>query len=110
VLRRGWRGADRERSGFPGAARPWVRDDGRSAPPGLSSPPPAGPTAAGGQPWDRGKKGKAPRKRPAGQEGGPARPDLADRLWVRAGEGLRARIRRGENLIPHGYNATDKRL
>jgi hypothetical protein len=29
---------------FPGAARPWARDDGRSAPPGLSSPLPAGPT------------------------------------------------------------------
>jgi hypothetical protein len=40
-LRRGWRGADRERLAFPGAARPWVRDDGRSAPPTLSSPAPA---------------------------------------------------------------------
>jgi len=93
VLRRGWRGAGRERSGFPGAARPWVRDDGRSAPPGLSSPPPAGPTAAGGWPGrpalGPGEKGKAPRKRPAGQEGGPALPE------GKAGRG-------GRGVVPGG--------
>jgi hypothetical protein len=46
VLRPGWRRAGRERCAFPGAARPWVRVDGRSAPPALSSPAPAGPTTA----------------------------------------------------------------
>jgi len=39
VLRPGWRGAGRERCAFPAAARPWVRDDARSAPPATSSPP-----------------------------------------------------------------------
>jgi hypothetical protein len=36
-------GADRERFAFPGAARPWVRVDGRSALPAPSSPAPARP-------------------------------------------------------------------
>src|ERR1700730_14696677 len=50
VLRPGWRWrrAGRERWAFPGAARPWVRDDGRSALPGLSSPAPARPATADG--------------------------------------------------------------
>jgi hypothetical protein len=47
VLRPGWRGAGRERLAFPGAARPWVRDDGRSAPPALSSPAPVRARPAG---------------------------------------------------------------
>jgi hypothetical protein len=80
LVGRGGRGAGRERSPFPGAARPWVRDDGRSAPPAASSPPPAGPTAVGGCPGlpalGPGERGKAPRTRcAAGQEGGPAQPE-----------------------------------
>ena len=68
VLRPGWRRAGRERLAFPGAARPWVRDDGRSAPPGLSSPAPARPTRADGGPGLRGN-GKEGRAAPAGARG-----------------------------------------
>jgi len=46
ALRPGWRAAGRERLAFPGAARPWIRDDGRSAPPAASSPAPARPAHA----------------------------------------------------------------
>ena len=61
VLRPGWRGAGRERLAFPRAARPWVRDDGRSALPAASSRVPARPaTADGGLGlWGNGKGGRA---------------------------------------------------
>jgi hypothetical protein len=57
----GWRRAGRERLTFPGPARPWVRDDGRSAPPAPSSPAPAQPGTAHGGPGLRGnrKEGEA---------------------------------------------------
>src|ERR1019366_6889980 len=55
VLRPGWRGAGRERLAFPGAARPWVRDDGRPAPPAPASPAPARPTTSDGGLGLRGK-------------------------------------------------------
>ena len=78
----GWQGADRERLAFPGAARPWVRDDGRSAPPATSSPAPAGPATAGRGPGlpgrGTGKRGKVRRTRCAagrGLAGGPALPE-----------------------------------
>ena len=69
----GWQGADRERLAFPGAARPWVRDDGRSAPPAASSPAPAGPATAGRGPGlparGTGKRGKVRRTRCAAGRG-----------------------------------------
>ena len=79
---------------FPGAARPWVRDDGRSAPPAASSPAPAGPAAAaaarGGRPGN-GKEGKAPRSGCAAGRGWRAarpcrrgRPAGAGAGWSRA--------------------------
>jgi hypothetical protein len=68
VLRPGWRRAGRERLAFPGPARPWVRDDGRSAPPGLSSPAPARPATADGGPGLRGN-GKGGRAASAGARG-----------------------------------------
>ena len=68
VLRPGWRRAGRERLAFPGAARPWVRDDGRSAPPAPSSPAPARPATADGGLGLRGN-GKGGRAASAGARG-----------------------------------------
>jgi hypothetical protein len=48
VLRPGWRRAGRERCPVLGAARPRVRDDGRSAPPAPSSPAPDRAAMRGG--------------------------------------------------------------
>jgi len=92
--RPGLRGAGRERLSFPGAARPWVRDDGRSARPAASSPAPAGPTAGGcpGRPaLARGERGKAPRSQwAAGLAGGPALPE------GKAGRGGRGAVPGGD--------------
>ena len=90
VLRPGWRRAGRERLAFPGAARPWVRDDGRSAPPAASSPAPARPTTADGGLGPRGN-GKGGRAASAGARG------LAGGLVLP--EGKSGRTRRG---IPDG--------
>ena len=72
VLRPGWRRAGRERLAFPGAARPWVRDDGRSARPAPSSPAPARPTTADGGlgPRGNGTGGRAARAGARGLAGG----------------------------------------
>jgi hypothetical protein len=64
----------------PGAARPWGRDDGRSARPAASSPAPAGTAAVGSCPGRRGRRpgrrGKAPPAScAAGLAGGPALPE-----------------------------------
>ncbi len=81
--RPGWRGAGRERLAFPGAARPWVHDDGRSARPVKSGPRPAGhdgrrPGAAGKQERSKGRVGGGTRAggRP-GPVGGEGRQDQA---------------------------------
>jgi translation initiation factor IF-2 len=64
VLRPGWRRAGRERLAFPGPARPWARDDGRSAPPAASSPAPARTaTADGGRGSGETGKKAGPRRR-----------------------------------------------
>ena len=76
VLRPGWRRAGRERRVFPGAARPWVRDDGRSASPALSSPAPARPATADGGPGLRGN-GKRRRGRTGGGAWSGGRPGPA---------------------------------
>jgi hypothetical protein len=77
---------------FPGAARPWARDDGRSAPPGLSSPATAGPTGAGGCPGRpalaTGKRGKAPRTRWAAGLGLACGPALPEGKPGRGGRGV----------------------
>ena len=75
---------------FPGAARPWVRDDGRSAPPAPSSPAPARPATADGGPGLRGN-GKGGRAAWAGAH------SLAGGLVLP--EGKAGRARRG---IPDG--------
>ena len=90
ALRPGWRRAGRERLAFAAAARPWVRDDGRSAPPAASSPAPARPATADGSPELRGN-GKGRRAAPAGARG------LAGALILP--EGKAGRTRRG---IPDG--------
>ena len=87
---RGWRRAGRERLAFPGAARPWVRDDGRSAPPAPSSPAPAGPATADDGLGQRGN-GKGGKAASAGAHG------LAGGLVLP--EGKAGRTRRG---IPDG--------
>ena len=66
-----WRWAGRERLAFPGAARPWVRDDGRSAQPAVSSwlssaPGPGGAALARGWP----PAGKGSQARPESQSRG----------------------------------------
>ena len=80
--RPGWRGAGRERLAFPGAARPWVRDDGRSAPPAVSSPAPAPVTRPGLPPQGAGEEREAAARAAAGGPeagrvlvGGPALPE-----------------------------------
>ena len=87
----GWRGAGRERLAFPGAARPWVRDDGRSAPPAVSSPAPAGPATASRGPGrparGTGKRGKAPRASCAAERCG-TRPPLPEGKAGRGGRGV----------------------
>ena len=104
---RGGGGAGRERLAFPGAARPWVRHDARSAPPAASSPAPARPARAGrgpgrpargpgerGPALGPGGRGPAPQTRCAAgrcQAGGPAlpeRPTLPEGKAVRGGRGV----------------------
>ena len=88
VLRPEWRRAGREGLAFPGAARPWVRDDGRSARRVKSGPRPAG--HGGRQPGAAGKRegGKAASAGARGLAGAPVLP-----------EGKSGRTRRG---IPDG--------
>jgi hypothetical protein len=64
----GWRGAGRERCAFPGAARPWGRDDERSAWAAVSSPltPRARPAARGAHAPGRARMVRGGRHRQAG--------------------------------------------
>jgi len=90
VRRPGWRGAGRERLAFPGAARPWGRDDGRSARPAASSPAPASPAAGRGPgrpARGTGKRGKAPPASWTAERCG-TRPPLPEGKAGRGGRGV----------------------